>query len=73
VPYLTDPEDLGAFVPGEPPFRARQLREWLYRRPVLETAEMTNLPEPIRRFLADRLWPFAVEAEQTADRRRTVK
>jgi 23S rRNA (adenine2503-C2)-methyltransferase len=73
VPYLTDPEDLGALVPGEPPFRARQLREWLYRRPVLDAAEMTNLPEAIRRLLSDRLWPFVVEAEQTADRGRTVK
>jgi len=71
--YLTPPEDLADLVPGEPPFRARQLGEWLYRRPVLETAAMTDLPEAVRGRLADRLWPFRVETEQTADAGRTVK
>jgi len=71
--YLTPPEDLADLLPGEPPFRARQLREWLYRRPALDPAAMTDLPEAIRDRLADRLWPFEVETEQAADAGRTVK
>jgi 23S rRNA (adenine2503-C2)-methyltransferase len=71
--YLAHPDELDALVPGQPSYRARQLRDWLYRRPVLDTAAMTDMPELLRRDLADRLWPFAVETEQTADRGRTVK
>jgi 23S rRNA (adenine2503-C2)-methyltransferase len=72
VPYLTHPDELASLLPGEPPYRVRQLREWLYRAPVLETSAMTNLPAPLRRRL-DPLWPFTVEAEQAGDRGRTVK
>ena len=73
MPYLTAPEELASLVPDEPGYRVDQLREWLYRHPVLTTAEMTNLPAELRDGLADRLWPFRVEAEQTGDRGRTVK
>lgn len=73
MPYLTHPDDLGTLLPGEPSFRARQLREWLYRHPVLDAAAMTNLPAAVREHLASGLWPFTVEAEQAADRGRTVK
>ena len=73
MPYLTPPDGLDALLPGEPPFRARQLRAWLYRHPVLEADAMTDLPEEVRARLADRLWPFAVEQTQSADRGRTVK
>jgi len=72
VPYLTHPDELAGLVPGEPPYRVRQLRDWLYRTPVLEASAMTNLPGSIRQRL-DPLWPFAVEAEQTDDGGRTVK
>ena len=58
---------------GEPAFRGRQLREWLYSNPVLHTRDMTNLPIGLRRALADRLWPFEVEQHQVADRRATYK
>jgi 23S rRNA (adenine2503-C2)-methyltransferase len=34
---------------------------------VLATEEMTNLPATVRHRLTDRLWPFEVDAEQTAD------
>ena len=67
MPYLTDPRDLGSLIGDEPSYRADQLHDWLYRTPVLTTAEMTNLPPSLRESLADRLWPFAVEAEQSAD------
>lgn len=73
-PYLVHPDKLNELVGvGEPAFRARQLREWLYRNPVLHTREMTNLPLGLRRDLADRLWPFEVGQHQVADRRATYK
>jgi 23S rRNA (adenine2503-C2)-methyltransferase len=50
----------------------RQLRDWLYRTPVLEPSAMTNLPGPLRSRLAP-LWPFSVEEEQPGDGGRTVK
>jgi 23S rRNA (adenine2503-C2)-methyltransferase len=39
----------------------------LYHRPVLKTEAMTNLPHNLREELADMLWPFQVEVEQSAD------
>ena len=69
--YLTEPEDLSSVVPDEPEYRAGQLSSWLYHTPVLTIDEMTNLPSELRQSLE--LWPFVVEAEQTADGGRTVK
>jgi len=57
----------------EPPYRANQLRDWLYRTPVLSADDMTNLPGAVRRAIAGRLWPFHVEIEQSADRGTTRK
>ena len=65
--YLTAPEDLADQLPGEPLYRARQLEEWLYRRPVLNTVDMTNLAKPLRSALAEKLWPFVVAREQLGD------
>jgi 23S rRNA (adenine2503-C2)-methyltransferase len=70
---MTAPEDLEALLPNEPPFRARQLREWLYEHPVLTTEQMTNLPTTLRTELAGGLWPFALEVEQSADAGATRK
>jgi 23S rRNA (adenine2503-C2)-methyltransferase len=64
-PYLAAPEDLATFLEGEPPYRADQLRHWLYRTPVLEAEEMTNLPARLRGEID--LWPFAIEVDQSAD------
>ena len=72
MPYLTLPAELGSLLPGEPPYRVRQLRDWLYRTPVLEAAAMTNLPAPLRSRLG-KLWPFTVEAEQAGDGGTTLK
>ncbi len=73
-PYLTDPDDLRQVVGAdEPAFRSRQLREWLYRNPVLHARDMTNLPTGLRRGLAESLWPFLVEQHQVADRGATYK
>lgn len=72
--YLTDPENLASLLPdGEPPFRADQVREWLYDHPVLATEHMTNLPVELREQWAESLWPFTVDVEQTGDQGRTVK
>jgi 23S rRNA (adenine2503-C2)-methyltransferase len=67
VPYLLQPEDLGELLEDEPAYRVEQLRDWLYKTPVLNALDMTNLPAPTRALLADRLWPFEVELEQSAD------
>ncbi len=73
MPYLTDPRELGRLIGDEPSYRASQLHDWLYKTPVLTTAEMTNLPPSLRASLADRLWPFTVETEQSADAGATRK
>jgi 23S rRNA (adenine2503-C2)-methyltransferase len=39
---------------GQPPFRARQIYRWLYRRFAPSIEEMTNLPLSLRRQLAER-------------------
>ena len=73
-PYLLDPDHLEGIVGADAPsFRSRQLREWLYRNPVLHSRDMTNLPGGLRRALSDRLWPFEVEEHQSADRGTTHK
>ncbi|HSF85344.1 MAG TPA: 23S rRNA (adenine(2503)-C(2))-methyltransferase RlmN [Acidimicrobiia bacterium] len=72
-PYLPDPESLGELLAGHPGYRAKQLLAWLYRTPVLDAGQMSNLPAEIRTRWADGLYPFSVEIEQSADRGRTRK
>ncbi|HET9260006.1 MAG TPA: 23S rRNA (adenine(2503)-C(2))-methyltransferase RlmN [Acidimicrobiia bacterium] len=67
------PEELGDLLPGEPSYRVDQLRDWLYRTPVLDAQDMTNLPRAARESIGDRLWPFTVEIEQSADGSTTRK
>ncbi len=38
---------------GEPAFRARQILTWLYQKRVRSWDEMTNLPKPLRTWLAE--------------------
>lgn len=71
--YQLDPDELEQLTTGQPSYRANQLRQWLYEHPVLESAEMTNLPGGLREDLDGRLWPFQVEIEQSADVGRTRK
>jgi len=71
VPYLTHPDDLADLLPGQPSYRIDQLRRWLYKTPVLDVQDMTNLPTDVRTTLE--LWPFTVEVAQSADGGRTVK
>jgi 23S rRNA (adenine2503-C2)-methyltransferase len=71
--YLLPPEELGEAIAGEPAYRADQLVRWLYRNPVLTSAEMRNLPGSLRDSLSGELWPFDIEVAQAADRGTTLK
>lgn len=73
MPYLHAPEDLGDLLTGEPAYRVDQLRDWLYRTPVLHIVDMTNLPAQLRDSLEGSLWPFDIEMEQSADNATTRK
>lgn len=73
VSYLVAPEELDSIIGEAPRYRVDQLRDWLYRTPVLTSEAMSNLPGDLRTRLADTLWPFHVEVEQTADRGTTIK
>ena len=72
-PYQLDPAELGRLTGEHDSYRIDQLREWLYEHPVLHADQMTNLPNDIRSSLANRIWPFSVEGEQSADDGRTRK
>lgn len=71
--YLVDPSELDSLLGDEPSFRADQLRTWLYRNPVPEAGQMTNLPAGVRERLDELLWPFRVEVERSADAGTTRK
>jgi 23S rRNA (adenine2503-C2)-methyltransferase len=73
MPYLHSPEDLGELVGPGPSYRVDQLRDWLYRTPVLRAEDMTNLPGDLRESIAETLWPFSVEIEQSSDHGTTRK
>jgi 23S rRNA (adenine2503-C2)-methyltransferase len=73
MPYLLAPEELGELVGDAPAYRVDQLRDWLYRTPVLHSRDMTNLPGELRASIEERLWPFDVEVEQSADNGTTRK
>ena len=71
--YDAGPEDLARALADQPPFRARQVWDGLYRR-AIEPAEMTDLPLAVRDRVADAL-PLALEPElvSAADDGDTVK
>ncbi len=73
MPYLIAPEDLNSYLEGEPSYRSDQLRHWLYRTPVLDVDDMTNIPAGVRSKIGESLWPFRVEMEQSSDGSRTRK
>lgn len=73
MPYLTAPEELEELLTDEPAYRVDQLRDWLYKTPVLQASDMTNLPTSLRESLGPTLWPFEVEIERTADDGATKK
>jgi 23S rRNA (adenine2503-C2)-methyltransferase len=71
--YQLGLDELATMVPDEPGYRVEQLRQWLYEHPVLDAGQMTNLPGSLRERLRDRIWPFSVEIEQSADAGTTRK
>ncbi|MFQ5555033.1 MAG: 23S rRNA (adenine(2503)-C(2))-methyltransferase RlmN [Acidimicrobiia bacterium] len=73
MPYLTAPEDLSDLLPEEPRYRTDQVCRWLYRNPVLDAENMTNLPLALRKRLSKDLWPFTVETEHVSDAAATRK
>ncbi|HEX6286521.1 MAG TPA: 23S rRNA (adenine(2503)-C(2))-methyltransferase RlmN [Acidimicrobiia bacterium] len=73
MPYLHAPEELGELLTDEPGYRVDQLRDWLYRTPVLHAMDMTNLPTHVRDSIEESLWPFDIEMEQSADEDTTRK
>ena len=73
MPYLRAPEDLGDLLNDQPAYRVDQLRDWLYRTPVLHAMDMTNLPTEVRDSIETSLWPFDVEMEQSSDNGTTRK
>lgn len=52
---ITSPPDIAAFLSalGEPPFRVRQVHNWLYRRLAASFEEMTDLPKWLRSKLSE--------------------
>ncbi len=70
---MAAPEDLAAAVPGEPRYRADQLRGWLYDHPTLDVEAWSNVPATLREALRDKVWPFDLELEQQGDKGLTRK
>ena len=60
-------EELTAFCAAKqlPAFRARQIAQWLYEKWTVEPEKMSNLPDPLRRDLADF---FRAPASRVADK-----
>ncbi len=73
---LTLPEMRQWFVErGEPPFRAKQLYNWLYQRLVIDFPAMTNLPQALRSQLEQEasIGPMVVRNELHSKDDRTRK
>jgi 23S rRNA (adenine2503-C2)-methyltransferase len=52
---------------GQPSFRAKQIRQWVYRRHAPSYDAMTDLPGPLRKTLDGALPLFSSRVEQTID------
>jgi 23S rRNA (adenine2503-C2)-methyltransferase len=73
APYDLERDDLTALLPGEPPYRARQVWDGLHLR-VLRPEEMTDLPAPLRARVAEALAPALTEvSRRSADQGQTIK
>jgi 23S rRNA (adenine2503-C2)-methyltransferase len=73
--HLDEPE-LQDFLAtsGEKPFRARQIREWIWQKSARSIADMTNLSKPLRQLLEENftLGAVTVDSKQVS-RDRTIK
>lgn len=73
--HLEEPE-LQAFLlnSGEKPFRAKQIREWIWQKSARNIGDMTNLSKPLRQLLEENFTLGAVEVEtMQKSRDRTIK
>jgi 23S rRNA (adenine2503-C2)-methyltransferase len=70
---MVDPASLATLIDGEPSYRVDQLRDWLYRTPVLAAENATSLPAYMRTRLAPHWWPFQVERDLVGDGGKTRK
>lgn len=73
--YDLSPTEIGVLLAGEPPYRARQVWDGLYRQ-LTEPAALTTLPRPLRDRLAgnEELAPsLSLAGAWTTDRGRTEK
>src|SRR5690606_12647144 len=75
--YDLNYDQLVAFVRelGEPEFRARQIWQWLYQKFAADFDTMTNLPQPLRQKLDERvtLFPLQPVARQHSSDGQTQK
>ncbi|HEX4434831.1 MAG TPA: 23S rRNA (adenine(2503)-C(2))-methyltransferase RlmN [Acidimicrobiales bacterium] len=73
APYDLTKDELAALLPGEPPYRVRQVWDGLHQR-VQRPEELTELPAALRTTLAEALPPALKEVtRQSADDGETTK
>jgi 23S rRNA (adenine2503-C2)-methyltransferase len=73
APYDLERADLAALMPGEAPYRVRQVWDGLHAR-TLRPDEMTDLPAALRSTLADAMPRALAEvSQQSADAGETIK
>jgi len=73
APYDLTRHELAALLPGEPPFRARQVWDGLHTR-LQRPEEMTELPAALRSHLGQALVPaLRQESRRSADNGQTTK
>jgi 23S rRNA (adenine2503-C2)-methyltransferase len=59
---------------GEKPYRAKQIREWLWQKSARSIADMTNLSKPLRQMLEENFHLGAVSVDHSQlSRDRTIK
>ena len=59
---------------GEKPYRAKQIREWLWQKSARSIADMTNLSKPLRQMLEENFHLGAVSVDHSqVSRDRTIK
>ena len=59
---------------GEPGYRVKQIQSWTYKRSATSFDEMTDLPEPLRRKLAQKMQLHCLtKLRETVSKDRTVK
>jgi len=58
---------------GEPPYRAAQIVDWLYKKRVQTISKMTNLPAPLRNWLDEKFSLSKIDIVRTVGARDTTR